>query len=125
MGMVADNEKIVAARNAISGESADEGAAYAGLAKEFQEAGAAFIEALAGANGALATFEGETKDVLVNEKIGTAEKENTLAYFVEKQIPDLIMGLGKLLEGNRSTIESADHQLAQAISGNGQNGGQG
>lgn len=120
MAMVADNEKIISARNEICGESTGENAAYAGIAKEFQSAGSEFIEAL---KNSLNTFEGETKDVLVNDKIGTAEKENTLAYFVEKQIPDLIMGLGKLLEGNRSTIETADHQLAEAISGNGQNGG--
>lgn len=117
MGMVADNEKITAAINTIAGDCKEESTAYGGLANSFKEAGSAFITAL---NDALSTFEGETKDILTSEKIGTAEKEGTLAYFVEKQIPDLIMGLGKLLEGNRSTIESADHQLAEAIKGGSQ-----
>ena len=52
-------------------------------------------------------------------KIGTSgtDKEGTLAYFVEKQIPDLLDGLSKLLEGNRDTIEKSDQQLAEAIRG--------
>lgn len=118
MAMVVDNDKIVAARDAISGASGSESTSYEGLAKSFADAGTEFITAL---KDTLSTFEGETKDVLVNQKIGTAEQENTLAYFVEKQVPDLIMGLGKLLEGNRSTIEEADKKLAEAISGNGGN----
>lgn len=122
MGMVADNAKITNAINTIAGAVSADGSNtenYGGLAKNFQKAGSDFIESL---NKTLDTFKGATKDALIEHKIGKAGemKEGTLDYFVEKQIPDLIMSLGKLLEGNRSTIEKADEQLAKAIAGEGQ-----
>ncbi|MBK6088544.1 hypothetical protein [Ruminococcus difficilis] len=105
MAMLVDNQKIVEAHDAIMNAS-----------KDFASKGAAFIADL---NKELSTFEGETKDVLVELKIGMpgSETEGTLAFFVEKQIPQLIEGLGKLLEGNRDTIDQGDHGLAEAIRG--------
>lgn len=84
--------------------------------KSLRTAGTTFISDL---KTAISTFQGATKDVLEKDKIGTVAKEGTLANFVEKQIPDLIHGLGELLEGNRTTIANSDQQLANAISGNG------
>lgn len=105
MAMLVDNEKMVTAHSAIDAAS-----------KDFKNKATAFIADL---TSALSTFEGETKDVLMEEKIGAAgsEKEGTLSYFVEKQIPDLLDGLAKLLEGNRDTIDKSDQQLADAIKG--------
>lgn len=105
MAMMVDNQKLVEAHEAIMNAS-----------KDFASKGATFIADL---NQALSTFEGETKDVLVETKIGTSgtEAEGTLAFFVEKQIPQLIEGLGKLLEGNRDTIDKSDHELAEALRG--------
>lgn len=86
--------------------------------KSFKNAGTAFIADL---TNALSTFEGETKDILMEKKIGTSgsETDGTLAYFVETQIPSLINGLAKLLDGNRSTIDESDKKLADAIKGEG------
>ena len=39
------------------------------------------------------------------------------AAALQKQVPDLIKGLGDLLEGNRTTINDSDQKLAEAISG--------
>ncbi len=120
MAMTADNQAITNARDAICSVSKDGSTAgYSGLAKSFQDAGNEFITNL---TTALNTFEGATKDALMEKKIGAvgSEVEGTLAYFVSTQIPDLIKGLASLLEGNRSTIEESDQKLADAISGNGQ-----
>ena len=105
MAMLVDNQKIVEAHDAIMSASQD-----------FASKGTAFIADL---TQALSTFEGETKDALMETKIGASgsETEGTLAYFVEKQIPQLIEGLGKLLEGNRDTIDKSDHELSEAIRG--------
>ena len=107
MAMLVDNQKMIEAKDAIDKAVSD-----------FEAKGAAFIEAL---TSALSTFEGETKDALINSKIGTSgsEVEGTLAFFVEKQIPNLLNGLSQLLDGNRSTVEESDRQLAEAISGQG------
>lgn len=64
-------------------------------------------------------FEGKTKEALM-KKIGSAQnvnakEEETLAYFVMKQVPDLLGGLSELLEGNRQTIINCDENLAEAI----------
>ncbi|MDE6784196.1 MAG: hypothetical protein K2N49_05430 [Ruminococcus sp.] len=120
MAMTADNQAITNARDAIC--TAGEGTGYSGLAKEFKDAGETFITEL---TTALSTFEGATKDALIEKKIGAvgSETEGTLAYFVSTQIPDLIKGLSSLLEGNRSTIEESDRKLAEAISGNGEGQG--
>lgn len=108
MAMLIDNRKMEDARGNIEKASTD-----------FKGKGSAFIAAL---TTALSTFEGETKDVLMEKKIGSSgsETEGTLAYFVEKQIPDLLNGLAKLLEGNRTTIDESDRKLAEAISGGNQ-----
>lgn len=108
MAMLVDNQKMVDTKKDIDTASTD-----------FKGKGTAFIEAL---TNALSTFEGETKDALMKSKIGSSgsETEGTLAYFVEKQIPDLLNGLSQLLEGNRTTIDESDRKLAEAISGGGQ-----
>ena len=108
MSMMVDNQQMVNAKGDIDT-----------AASNFKSAGTNFIASL---TSALGSFEGETKDVLISKKIGASgsETEGTLAYFVEKQIPDLITSLGELLEGNRSTVEESDKKLAEAISGNGQ-----
>jgi hypothetical protein len=122
MAMTADNQAITNARDAIcggvDGDSSASGG-YSGLANDFKTAGDDFITRL---TSALSTFEGATKDALMEKKIGAvgSETEGTLAYFVSTQIPDLIKGLASLLEGNRSTIEDSDQKLAEAISGNGE-----
>lgn len=118
MAMTADNKAITNARDTIC--SVGEGSGYSGLAKDFKDAGESFITEL---TTALSTFEGATKDALMEKKIGAvgSETEGTLVYFVSKQIPDLIKGLSNLLEGNRSTIEETDAKLAESISANGEN----
>lgn len=108
MAMLVDNQKMKDAKGDIDKAAAN-----------FASMGSSFIESL---TSTLSTFEGETKDVLMKNKIGSSgsETEGTLAYFVEKQIPDLLNGLSQLLEGNRTTIDESDHKLAEAISGGGQ-----
>ncbi|MEE0266066.1 MAG: hypothetical protein UD936_10620 [Acutalibacteraceae bacterium] len=108
MAMLVDNQKMGTAYTDIQN-----------VAKKFQDAGTTLITGL---DSALLTFEGETKDALMEKKIGAsgAKTEGTLANFVENQIYDLIMGLAKLLEGNREAIEKSDNQLAAAIRGEGQ-----
>ena len=105
MAMLVDNEKMKTAVKEFHDAS-----------ESFAKLGAQFIADL---TNALSTFEGETKDVLMSKKIGASGGDNkdTLAYFVEKQIPELIDGLSQLLEGNRDTIEKSDQQLADAIKG--------
>lgn len=105
MAMLVDNQKMDTAVTAISDASTD-----------FNTKASAFIADL---TAALSTFEGETKDALMEAKIGTSgsDKEGTLAYFVEKQIPDLLKGLSDLLKGNKDTIEESDQKLAEAIRG--------
>ena len=107
MAMFVDHQAMLNAVSEIDSSSKS----FATKAKNF----------IATLTNTLSTFSGETKDILVNTKIGTSgsEVEGTLAYFLEKQCPDLVAGLGSLLEGNRSTIDDSDRQLAEAISGNG------
>lgn len=107
MAMVVENQALETARDEIKKAS-----------ETFKSKGTAFIETL---TTTLNTFSGETKDALLQYKIGAvgSETEGTLAYFLEKQIPDLLEGLSKLLEGNRTTIDESDRKLAEAISGNG------
>ena len=109
MAMLVDNQAMLNAKDAIDA-----------AAKDFGTKARNFIATL---TNSLSTFSGETKDILVNSKIGASgsEVEGTLAYFLEKQCPDLVTGLGSLLEGNRSTVDQSDHQLADAISGKGGN----
>lgn len=107
MAMLVENDALTKAKGEID------------TAKDnFKKKGTDFINTL---TTTLSTFSGETKDVLMKKKIGSAgsETDGTLAYFVEVQIPQLIDGLSKLLEGNRTTIDDSDHKLAEAISGNG------
>lgn len=87
-------------------------------ATDFKTKGTTFLGTL---DSTLKSFSGETKDALMQYKIGSSgsEVEGTLAYFLEKQIPDLLNGLAQLLEGNRTTIDESDRKLAEAISGNG------
>jgi len=103
MAMYVDNEQMATAFSTIDN-----------LAKnDFKNAGTDFIAQL---SQALSTFEGETKDALMESKIGASGAgEGTLAYFVETQVPELIEGLAKLLEGNRDTIDKSDKKLADAI----------
>lgn len=107
MAMVVDNAALEKATEAISKASDD-----------FEKKGSAFIGIL---TSALSTFEGEAKDALMEKKIGTSgsKTEGTLAYFLEKQVPDLLKGLSDLLEGNRDTVVKSDQKLADAIRGNG------
>lgn len=102
MAMMVDNGKMVDAYNSlVQAES------------NFKSQAESFIAEL---NAAIATFEGETKDALVESKIGTnPETEGTLICFVEKQIPELIKGLYTLLDKNRETIDESDMKLAEAI----------
>ena len=90
------------------------------LAGKFAAAGEGFIGTL---TATLSTFSGETKDMLMQHKIGAtgSDVDGTLAKFVEKQIPDLIRSLSNLLEENRKTIDDSDRKLAEAISSNGGN----
>lgn len=108
MAMLIDNQKMMEAKSDIDKAAVD-----------FASMGSSFIKSL---TSALSTFEGETKDILMKNQIGSSgsETDGTLAYFVEKQIPDLVKGLSQLLEGNRTTIDESDHKLAEAISGGGQ-----
>ncbi len=107
MAMLVDNEKMSTAYTDIKT-----------AATNFSNAGKALISDL---TTTLSTFEGDTKDALMEKKIGASgsQTEGTLAYFVEKQIFDLITGLAELLEGNRDTIDKSDLQLADAIRGEG------
>ncbi len=109
MAMLVENAALTKARDDIHTASTN-----------FKTMGTNFISTL---STTLSSFSGETKDALMQYKIGASgsETEGTLAYFLEKQIPDLIDGLSKLLEGNRTTIDESDHKLADAISGNGGN----
>lgn len=86
-------------------------------ASKFKTMGTEFLGTL---NTTLSTFSGETKDVLMQNKIGASgsEVDGTLANFLENQIPALLNGLASLLEGNRTTIDDSDRKLAEAISGN-------
>ena len=107
MAMVADNAKMVNAKTTIDN-----------MADDFKNNKAnEFITSL---TAALSTFEGETKDALMESKIGKlgTGTEGTLAYFVETQIPQLIKKLAELLNGNIDTIDKSDKQLADAIRGN-------
>lgn len=108
MAMVVENEALVKAKDEI-----DE------AATNFKSMGTNFIDTL---TSTLGTFSGETKDALMKNKIGESgsQRDGTLAYFVEKQVPDLLNGLSQLLEGNRTTIDESDRKLAEAISGGGQ-----
>ena len=103
MAMVVDNVALEKAKDEILTAS-----------DTFKTKGSTFIATL---TQTLSTFEGETKDALMDKKIGTSgsQTEGTLAYFLEKQIPDLLKGLSDLLEGNRSTIDESDKKLAEAI----------
>lgn len=107
MAMLVDNAALEKARDDILQ-----------AAKDFKSKGSSFIGTL---TATLGTFSGATKDALIQHKIGAtgSETEGTLAYFLEKQAPDLIEGLSKLLEGNRTTVDEADQKLADAISGKG------
>ncbi|MBR4510212.1 MAG: hypothetical protein IKP25_05980 [Ruminococcus sp.] len=105
MAMLVENAALEKAKSEIEKASAN-----------LKSSGTAFIGTL---TTTLSTFSGETKDALMQYKIGTSgtDKEGTLAYFLEKQVPDLVDGLAKLLEGNRTTIDESDRKLAEAISG--------
>lgn len=105
MAMLTDYQKMTGAQTTIENAS-----------KEFNQKGTAFIANL---TTALSTFEGATKDALMTAKIGQSgsEVEGTLAYFVEKQIPDLLNGLAQLLKGNIDTVVETDEKLAAAIEG--------
>lgn len=107
MAMVVENKALEIARDDIKKAAGD-----------FKSKGSTFIGTL---TATLEPFKGATKDALIEHKIGKtgSETEGTLAYFLEKQIPDLLEGLSKLLEGNRTTIDESDQKLADAISGNG------
>lgn len=108
MAMVVENAALEKARDEINE-----------IAGKLRTKGTEFIGTLT--NTTLKSFSGETKDALMQYKIGASgtQTEGTLACFVEKQIPELVEGLAKLLEGNRTTIDESDHKLAEAISSNG------
>ena len=107
MAMLVDNAALEKAKGEIEK-----------ISGKFKSSGTSFIGNL---TTTLGSFSGETKDALMQYKIGTSgtDKDGTLAFFLEKQIPDLIDGLAKLLEGNRTTIDESDRKLAEAISGKG------
>lgn len=101
-----DNEIM---KNAIS--------AFEDEKNNLKKAGEELIQAL---NQDLVGFEGATKDAIM-KKIGEtgSEDQGSLAYFVEKQVPQMLENLAVLLEANRSTLEKGDQMLADQISGNG------
>ena len=69
---------------------------------DFEKLSSGFIASL---TSALSTFEGETKDVLIENKIGNpdGEKQDTLVYFLEKQII-INDGENMLLSPNSFTV---------------------
>ncbi len=105
MAMYVENAALEKAKNEIDAVS-----------NNFKTKGTEFITTL---TNTLSTFSGETKDILMQQKIGNSgsEVEESLAYFVETGIPNLISGLSQIIEANRQTIDESDHQLAEAISG--------
>lgn len=102
------NESVNAAIENIGGKNQGE---LTGIAKQYKEAGDAFIEAL---NTAIAPMEGETKDAL--QKFFT----NDVQPFVTADLPNAINGMSVLLEANRKNFEDLDKQIAESISGGGQ-----
>lgn len=85
-------------------------------AKDLKSAGETLVQSL---TTALSTFEGATKDAVM-QKIGVtgSADEKTLAFFAENQVPQMLTNLATLLEANRSTLEQGDKMLADQISGN-------
>lgn len=88
---------------------AQEGA-LEGIAKSYQDAGTAFIEAL---KSAISTMEGETKDALLTFF------EKSVEPFVTEDLPKAINSTSVLLEANRKNFEDVDKQLAESISSSG------
>lgn len=93
-------------KNAVANIGGDTQGVLTGIAKEYQEAGTAFLEAL---TAAIAEMEGETKDALQNF-FG-----NDVRTFVTEELPQAINGMSVLLEANRQNFEEADRQIAESI----------
>lgn len=93
-------------KDAVANIGGDTQGTLTGIAKEYQEAGDAFLEAL---TAAIAEMEGETKDALQNFF------EHDVRTFVTEELPQAINGMSVLLEANRQNFEEADKQIAESI----------
>lgn len=82
-------------------------------ANDLKAAGQALLDAL---KGDLSTFEGNTKDALM-ELIGDGSKEGTLSYFVLTQVPKVLENAATLLDANRTQIQDGDSKLAEQLKG--------
>lgn len=95
-------------RSAVANIGGDTQGTLAGIAKEYQDAGNAFLEALI---AAIAEMEGETKDVLLNFL------KTDVQTFVTENLPQAINSMSVLLEANRQNFEEVDKQIAESIEG--------
>ena len=102
------NESV---KTAIENIGGSEQGALTGIAKEYKDAGDAFIGAL---TTAISAMEGETKDAL--QKFFTTDVQK----YVTEDLPNAINSMSVLLEANRKNFEDVDLQIAQNISGGGQ-----
>lgn len=93
-------------RDAVANIGGETQKTLAGIAKEYQDAGNAFLDAL---TAAIAEMEGETKDVLQNFF------EKDVRTFVTEELPAAINGMSVLLEANRQNFEDVDRQIAESI----------
>lgn len=95
-------------KNAVANIGGDTQGTLAGIAKEYQDAGIAFLEAL---TAAIAEMEGETKDVLSDFF------QKDVKDFVTENLPQAINSMSVLLEANRQNFEAVDRQIAESIGG--------
>lgn len=102
------NEKMASAISNIGGSTQG---SYEGIAKSYQDAGTAFMEAL---KAAISEMEGATRDAL------NTFFEKDVQPFVTEDIPRAINGMSVLLEANRQNFEDVDAKIAESISGGGQ-----
>lgn len=93
-------------RDAVANIGGDKQGVLAGIAKEYQDAGTTFLEAL---TAAIAEMEGETKDVLLNFF------KTDVQTFVTENLPQAINSMSVLLEANRQNFEDVDRQIAESI----------
>lgn len=99
------NPNIIAAINQIGGS---EQGHLIGIAKKYETAGIALMDAL---NIAISNMEGETKEALKNFL------DATVKQYVVTDLPVAINALSVLLESNRANFEEVDRQIAECISG--------
>lgn len=100
-----ENASVLTAIDNIGGKTQG---SLEGIAKEYKDAGDAFVEAL---TTAISTMEGETKDALNN--FFTTDVKS----FVTEDLPNAINSMSVLLEANRDNFEKVDKQIAESIAG--------